>query len=269
MSHFSITNRESGAPMTTSSLRIIAVGIAVIVAVLTGLFTGMAGGAPCTADQPSTQVPGQNQQATPGTGGGGAPGAGKNSPEAGQPGQQPGSQRPNPGGGLPGDPDGAGNVQVEPVTVASVSCGTGGFSVLAAFIGFLGTVLAAGAVVALWFVRGGVTPAPGLVAGVAPPREQPDGDRSTLVQACIYVRDRATSKALADRLGWALQEAGVSTVTPTGARFDPAHHEAGGSVATEDPAKVGTIAAVELPGYVDRGVVLRVPVVTVYRRDGQ
>ncbi|HEX6076847.1 MAG TPA: nucleotide exchange factor GrpE [Micromonosporaceae bacterium] len=262
--------------MTTSSLRIIAVGIAVIFAVLTGLFTGMVGGSTqCTTDQPSTQVPGQNQEASPGTRRRGAPGIGEDSPGPHQPGQQPGqdgdSQRPGPGGGLPGDPDGAGDVQVEaeavePVAVALRSCGSGGFSVPAALTGFLGTLIAAGAVAALWFIRGGAAPmgSPGVSA---PPREQPDGDRSTLVQACIYVRDRATSKALADRLGWALQEAGVSMVTPTGARFDPAHHEAGGSVATDDPARVGTIAGVELPGYVDRGVVLRAPVVTVYRRD--
>ena len=36
-----------------------------------------------------------------------------------------------------------------------------------------------------------------------------DADRRALVQACIYVRDRVTSKALGDRLGAALQEAGV------------------------------------------------------------
>ncbi|HEX2419270.1 MAG TPA: nucleotide exchange factor GrpE [Micromonosporaceae bacterium] len=255
--------------MTTSSLRIIAVGIAVIFAVLTGLFTGIAGGGtPCAADQPSSQVPGQNQEASPGTGRRGTSG------EPRPPDQQPDSQRPNPGSGLPGNPDGAGDVQVEtqavePLLIALRSCGVGWFSVSAALTGFLGTLLAVGAVLALWFLRGGVVPVVNPDTGAAPPRDHPDGDRSTLVRACIYVRDRATSKALADRLGWALQEAGVNTVTPAGARFDPAHHEAGGSVVTEDPARVGTIAAVELPGYVDRGMVLRAPVVTVYRRDSK
>ena len=50
------------------------------------------------------------------------------------------------------------------------------------------------------------------------------------------------------------------------ARFDPAQHEAGGAAPSSDPAKIGTIAAVEVPGYADRdGRLLRVPVVTVYR----
>jgi molecular chaperone GrpE (heat shock protein) len=58
----------------------------------------------------------------------------------------------------------------------------------------------------------------------------------------------------------------VRAVEPAGARFDPAHHEAGGSAPSGDPAKVGTVAAVEVPGYADRdGRLLRVPVVTVYR----
>jgi hypothetical protein len=95
---------------------------------------------------------------------------------------------------------------------------------------------------------------------------QADADRATLIEACIYVRDRTTSRALADRLGGALTEAGVRTVEPAGARFDPARHEAGGAAPIGDPAKVGTIAAVEVPGYTDRdGRPLRVPVVTVYR----
>jgi molecular chaperone GrpE (heat shock protein) len=85
----------------------------------------------------------------------------------------------------------------------------------------------------------------------------------------VYVRDRATSKAIADVLGRSLQEVGVSTVAPVGARFDPAHHEAGGATPTTDPALAGTIAAVEVPGYVDRGVVLRAPVVTVYKEEGR
>jgi molecular chaperone GrpE (heat shock protein) len=67
-------------------------------------------------------------------------------------------------------------------------------------------------------------------------------------------------------LGTALHDAGVRTVEPAGARFDPAQHEAGGAAPSGDPAKVGTIAAVEVAGYTDRdGRLLRVPVVTVYR----
>jgi len=96
--------------------------------------------------------------------------------------------------------------------------------------------------------------------------EQIAADRAALVRACIYVRDRMTSKALADRLGAALADAGVTTVAPTGVPFDPGKHEAGGAVAAEEPAQAGTIAAVEVPGYTDRGGrVLRAPVVTVYQ----
>jgi GrpE len=75
-----------------------------------------------------------------------------------------------------------------------------------------------------------------------------------------------TSRALADRLAAALRDAGVNVVEPVGERFDPARHEAGGATPTKDPTQTGTIAAVEVPGYVDRsGRVLRAPVVTVYQ----
>lgn len=104
----------------------------------------------------------------------------------------------------------------------------------------------------------------------APPTPDPQNlaetDRLALVQACVYVRDRVTSKALGDRLVAALTTAGVTPVEPLGVRFDPAQHEAGGSVPTADPAQVGTIAAIETPGYIDRtGRSLRIPIVTVYR----
>ena len=92
-----------------------------------------------------------------------------------------------------------------------------------------------------------------------------DPDRASLVQTCIYLRDRVTSTALASRLDQALTEVGVAALEPAGERFDPGHHEAGGTVSTGDDALAGTIAAVEAPGYADRGVLLRAPVVTVYQ----
>ncbi len=98
------------------------------------------------------------------------------------------------------------------------------------------------------------------------PAEAGDQDRSNLVQICIYMRDRVTSTALASRLDQALAQVGVRTVEPTGERFDPSHHEAGGALPTTDEALVGTIATVEAPGYADRGALLRPPVVTVYQR---
>jgi hypothetical protein len=107
-----------------------------------------------------------------------------------------------------------------------------------------------------------------LAGTTAPPadRDGTDPDRASLVSTCIYLRDRVTSTALAGRLDDALAAVGVCPVDPTGERFDPTHHEAGGALATTDDTLVGTIAAVEAPGYSDRGVLLRPPVVTVYQR---
>ncbi|MEN3307192.1 MAG: molecular chaperone GrpE [Micromonosporaceae bacterium] len=90
-------------------------------------------------------------------------------------------------------------------------------------------------------------------------------ERAALVRTCIYVRDRVTSVALAQRLDQGLADVGVDLVDPTGERFDPGRHEAAGTLPTHDPALVGTVATVEVPGYADRGVLVRVPVVTVYQ----
>jgi hypothetical protein len=217
--------------MSTNNLRFVAAGAAVILAVLTGIIAGLAGasgGSPCTVTN-TTQVTVDQDH------------------------RQLSKQT------LPGVPTG--------------DCEASNFSVGTAAVGFLGAGIAGGVAVAFLFLgrRPGeptagpaVVPADGVLAHQL---EQVQAERGTLVQTCIYVRDRATSKAIADRLGWALQEVGVSTVAPTGATFDPAHHEAGGATATAERAKVGTIAAVEVPGYVDRGVVVRAPVVTVYREE--
>jgi hypothetical protein len=122
------------------------------------------------------------------------------------------------------------------------------------------TALAGAAVCAvLPLVLGSRAPAPEPVQGS-------DADRDSLVQTCIYLRDRVTSTALAARIDQTLAQVGVAPLDPTGQRFDPSHHEAGGTVATSDDGLVGTIAAVEAPGYADRGVLLRIPVVTVYHR---
>ena len=130
---------------------------------------------------------------------------------------------------------------------------------LVGLIGLIGALAAAVAVVIL--------NAPPAVPAAAPAAAGTgDADRTTLVQACIYLRDRVTSTALASRLDQALRQVGVSTVEPTGERFDPSHHEAGGALPTTDDTLVGMIATVEAPGYADRGVLLRPPVVTVYQR---
>jgi hypothetical protein len=171
-----------------------------------------------------------------------------------------------------------------------VTCSVDNFEAVPAIVGVVGGLAAgAAAFVMLIGAERRRRTAPGRPAGgrarpVAPPSLPPDdhttaelspagtrknlteADRAALIRACIYVRDRTTSRALADRLGAALRDAGVRTVEPAGARFDPAQHEAGGAAPSSDPAKIGTIAAVEVPGYADRdGRLLRVPVVTVYR----
>ncbi|WP_018352780.1 nucleotide exchange factor GrpE [Longispora albida] len=150
------------------------------------------------------------------------------------------------------------------------------FGIVPAAAGVFGVLITGGLVLgATAFIR--TTPAPAAKPAPAQPvAAGPDpavvaaleSDRDTLIKTAVYVRDRASSKAIADRLGWALSEVGVATITPVGARFDPAQHEAGGSAPSPTPEQAGTIAAVEVAGYTDRGTVLRAPVVTVYR-DGQ
>lgn len=118
--------------------------------------------------------------------------------------------------------------------------------------------------------RGPATPgsaAPGSPVAAAPETRRLTKERRTLVETCIYVRDRASSKAISDRLAWTLNEVGVVENRPTGERFDTARHEAGGTAPTDEQQLEGTIAAVEIAGYVDRGQVVRAPVVTVYRAE--
>jgi GrpE protein len=228
--------------MSTSNLRVVAAGVAAIVAVLTGVITGWVGArtaATCTPTQAtSSPSPSTNHE---------------------------------PGGGIKaggGGPD-------EQAQSQATDCDTPSFSVQTAAVGFVGAALAGGVAVALLFAGrrdqpgtapvASAPPAAGGGPGLAARLEQAEAERANLVKTCVYVRDRATSKAIADTLGRALSDVGVSTVAPVGVPFDPAHHEAGGATPTPDPARVGTIAAVEVPGYLDRGVVLRAPVVTVYR----
>lgn len=149
------------------------------------------------------------------------------------------------------------------------------FNVIAAAAGAIGVAIS-GLVVVLILSRTAPPPPP-----PPPPAVNTDADASTravieqltterrsLVNTCIYVRDRTTSKAIADRIGTGLAEAGVTTLAPVGERFDPTVHEAGGTTPTNDPAQDGIIAVVETPGYNDRSGLLRNPIVTVYRNAG-
>jgi hypothetical protein len=158
----------------------------------------------------------------------------------------------------------------ERVTTQETVCVRRAFGFAASSVTLLGALFAVAAVLIMMFAGGrgrGPAPAGAPIAQSDPLSvRQAEADRAALVDAVIYVRDRLTSKALADRLGRALGQAGIRQLDPAGTAFDPARHEAGGAAPAEDPAKVGKIAAVEVPGYADRnGRVLRAPVVTVYQ----
>lgn len=91
-----------------------------------------------------------------------------------------------------------------------------------------------------------------------------ESDRLALVRLCLYALDRARSAGVEVRLEEGLAEVGVLALRPDGERFDPARHEAGGTVPTDDPALDGVVAETEVVGFADRGTVLRAPVVAVY-----
>ncbi|MEV8514496.1 nucleotide exchange factor GrpE [Dactylosporangium sp. NPDC051484] len=222
--------------MSSNSLRLVAVAVALIIAVITGAATGLIGGDP--------DCPGATVTAPPATNA--ATGPAKS-------------------GGTPDQPD---NPNTQAQTVETQPClARESFGIKPALVGFVGTLLAGAALLLLLLLASRGSGAATAPVSAPPGRGgQADADRRALVQASIYVRDRVTSKALGDRLGAALQEAGVTILEPTGVRFDPAHHEAGGTTPTNDPSLSGQISGVEVPGYVDRdGRVLRAPIVTVFQ----
>jgi hypothetical protein len=246
--------------MSTTNLRALAVAVAAIIALLTGVAVGLLSGErTCTVTQTAPPAVATTTAAATPTGdtaGGGIGNAQQGSSPA-------GAEKPAP----PPTQATTAAAQAAPAK----SCTTASFSAEPALTAFVGAVFVGGVLLLLLLMAARTAapakaptssePAPG--AGRSPRSE---ADRATLVQAAIYVRDRVTSKALADRLGMALREAGVETLEPTGARFDPAHHEAGGAAPSDDLSKIGSIAAVEVPGYADRGGrILRAPVVTVYQ----
>lgn len=112
-------------------------------------------------------------------------------------------------------------------------------------------------------------------AAVAP-NGQPDpgierlrDERATLIQLCLYALDRARSGGVVERLEAGLAGVGVSAMRPDGEPFDPAVHEAGGTVSTADSSLDGVVAETEVVGFSDGGTLLRAPIVTVYTlRDG-
>lgn len=239
---------------SSSSLRLVGVAVALIVAVLTGVATGLMSGAPDCPAVPASNTATTAPAAGPTTAGGGAgigdSVGGRNAPE----------QSPK-----QAVTTAAAQQVVQAATPACTTQET--FGVTPALTAFVGALLVGAALLLLLLLSTRNGPRQVQVPVAAARGNGPaDADRRALVQACIYVRDRVTSKALGDRLGAALQDAGVTTLEPMGVRFDPAHHEAGGAAPAADPKLIGSIAAVEVPGYVDRdGRVLRAPIVTVYQ----
>ncbi|GAB3480476.1 nucleotide exchange factor GrpE [Amycolatopsis cihanbeyliensis] len=112
----------------------------------------------------------------------------------------------------------------------------------------------------------GVEPAPVTTPAGDGALEQALSDRRALIQLCLYAIDRARSGGVAERLEQGLAAIGVTALRPEGQRFDPALHEAGGAVPTEDATLEGTVAETEVVGFADRNQLLRAPVVTVYTR---
>lgn len=93
-------------------------------------------------------------------------------------------------------------------------------------------------------------------------------ERTALIELCLYARDRVGSPAAAERVDAGLAGLGITPLRPDGLPFDPSLHEAAATVPTEDPMLHGTVAETEVPGYADRGALVRPPVVSVYRRGG-
>jgi molecular chaperone GrpE len=91
-------------------------------------------------------------------------------------------------------------------------------------------------------------------------------DRRALIHLCLYALDRARSTGVVERLEHGLAEIGVRALRPDGDRFDPAVHEAGGAMPTDDPARDGTVAETEVVGFADQDKLLRAPIVIVYTK---
>jgi hypothetical protein len=94
-----------------------------------------------------------------------------------------------------------------------------------------------------------------------------ESERRQLIELLIYAWDRARSPGVWERLAAGLADIGVQVLRPDGEPFDPNAHEVGGTENTDDPAKIDTVAETEVAGFADRGVVIREPVVVVYRAD--
>ncbi|MEV6879170.1 nucleotide exchange factor GrpE [Amycolatopsis sp. NPDC051128] len=116
----------------------------------------------------------------------------------------------------------------------------------------------------------GLRPEPGALPPGTPEKtaalERALADRQALIQMCLYALDRARSGGVVERLEEGLAAIGVQALRPDGERFDPARHEAGGAIPTDDPALDGVVAETEVTGFADHDRLLRAPIVTVYAK---
>lgn len=92
-------------------------------------------------------------------------------------------------------------------------------------------------------------------------------DRGDLVVAAVRFRDQLTDRhpALAGLLLDALRHSGVTELPADGEMFDPAHHQAVGTVSATHRRDHGRVAETVRPGYLDGTSVLRLPQVVVRR----
>lgn len=143
-------------------------------------------------------------------------------------------------------------------------------------VGVVGLVL--GALLGAARGRRGSTAAdhgPAPVPAVAPVPVAPAADptaaaeRDELVRALIDTADQVTSDAVRTSIVQRLGAVGVEPILVTaGERFDPSVHRGVEAAPASGPEQADTIAALERPGWVDRGRVLRPPEVVVHRWDG-
>ena len=107
-------------------------------------------------------------------------------------------------------------------------------------------------------------------SGVRSRKTARDGDRRKLIDGLIDLADRLRdhNPGLWKAANRRLEEVGVTVYLPDGETFDSSRHNAVGYQETSLPVNHLTVASTERTGYLDRGEVLRVPDVIVYRATG-
>lgn len=107
------------------------------------------------------------------------------------------------------------------------------------------------------------------VAAVDPEAARAGADRDQLVATLIDLAFEARSEAVRGLIVQQLAVVGVEPVVVSpGERFDPSRHRGIHAESAGEPDQAETIAAMERPGWIDRGRVLRPPEVVVRRWDG-